>query len=263
MGGMFKCLIFTMLSLASFTAMSQPRVVVLENPKMTVFLPSVANGSAVIACPGGGYSHLARGHEGFDWAHFFNNLGFVYAVVEYSMPNGDRELPLGDVRSAYKIMSDSAEAWGVNRDRIGIMGSSAGGHLASSVATHPTAGCRPAFQILFYPVISLDNSITHKGTRKGFLGENPDDQLVAQWSSHNNVDRGTPPAFIVLSGDDKAVSPQNSILYFNALTKAGVPATLHIYPTGGHGWGYRPTFKYHDVMLNELAEWLKNLNNEK
>lgn len=240
---------------------SQPRVLEFQNPKMMVFLPpnNMRNGKAIIACPGGGYSHLAENHEGYYWAPFFNNLGFVYAVVEYKLPGGDKSIPMNDIKQCFKILTDSATAWRISPDKIGIMGSSAGGHLASSIATHPEEGCNPAFQILFYPVISLDSSITHRGTRKGFIGENPSPKEVEEWSSNKRVKHNTPPTFIALCSDDKVVKPINSILYYKALIENNVPAAMFIYPYGGHGWGYRTKFKQREQMLQELTAWLKLL----
>lgn len=256
----FLLLMLCLLAVPAFVA-AQTRIVEFSNPRLHVFLPpaGTANGKAVVACPGGGYSHLATAHEGYNWAPFFNNLGFAYAVLEYRMPNGDRTIPTGDVDAAFKIMTDSAAVWNFDPGQIGIMGSSAGGHLASTMSTHQTENCRPAFQILFYPVISLENEITHQGTRKGFLGENPSEELVNSFSAFNQVNESTPKAFITLSSDDKAVPPMNSLKYYAAMQKAGIPVTMAIYPTGGHGWGYRTSFKYHDMMLAELTRWLKDL----
>lgn len=240
-------------------AAAQGKVLRFDSPKLTVYLPPEPNGRALVACPGGGYSHLATAHEGHNWAPFYNQLGYAYAVLEYRMPGGDRTIPMGDVEAAFKLMADSAEVWKFKPAQIGIMGSSAGGHLASTMATHPGEYCKPAFQVLFYPVISLENEITHQGTRKGFLGDSPSDELAAAWSNYNNVTPQTPPAFVVLSADDKAVPAPNSLRYVTAMVENGVPASLHIYPTGGHGWGYRSNFKYHEQVLAELAAWLRTL----
>lgn len=241
-------------------ANAQTRVIKIANPKMTVFLPpkGLESGKALIALPGGGYSHLAVNHEGFHWAPFFNKEGLAYAVLEYSMPKGDPSIPMKNVEAAFKIMADSAANWGFRPDSIGIMGSSAGGHLASTVATHPTEICQPAFQILFYPVISMNPEITHKGSRKGFLGENPTEELEKSYSSEQQVTASTPRALMLLSSDDKTVVPANSLRYYESLIKAGVPASIHIYPTGGHGWGYRDTFKYHQNVLDEISAWIKS-----
>ena len=234
------------------------RMLTFDNPRVKIFLPpaGTANGKALVCCPGGGSSMVAKGHEGYDWAPFFNELGLAYAVVDYELPHGDRTIPMGDVAATFKILTDSAEIWGIKPDQIGIMGSSAGGHLASAVATHPTPKCSPAFQLLFYPVASLDAEITHKGTRKGFLGENSTDKNARLWSAENNVTATTPRAFIVHCADDKTVHPQNAIRYYSALQSAGVPVTMVLYPTGAHGWGYHKTFKYHDILLDEIATWL-------
>ncbi|MDE7475278.1 MAG: alpha/beta hydrolase [Duncaniella sp.] len=244
----------------AFNVAAQSRVIEIENPKMTVFLPpkGLESGKALVGLPGGGYSHLAVNHEGFHWAPFFNQQGVAYAVLEYRMPKGDRTVPMADVEAAFKLMADSAARWGFSPDSIGIMGSSAGGHLASTMATHQTDACKPAFQLLFYPVISLDNALTHKGTRKGFLGENPSDELVEAYSSDHCVDASTPRALMLLSSDDKVVVPANSLRYYEALIGAGVPASLVIYPSGGHGWGFRDRFKYHDNALMEISSWLKS-----
>lgn len=251
-------LVLFCLLLAVAGANAQVKIFDYNNPKLKVFLPPkcMATGKAIVACPGGGYSHIAVDHEGFRWASYFNNLGIAYAVLEYKLPNGDHRIPMNDVEAAFKILSDSASVWNIDSEKIGIMGSSAGGHLASAMSTHPFGACAPAFQILFYPVISLDEEITHKGTRKGFLGESPEQPMVTEWSNDKKVTVSTPRAFLALSSDDKVVQPINSILYFNALQKAGVPVSMFIYPTGGHGWGYRSSFKYHQQMLNELTAWL-------
>lgn len=252
--------LFMSLLLPAVGLSAQSRVIEIENPKMTVFLPpkGLESGKALVGLPGGGYSHLAVNHEGFHWAPFFNQQGLAYAVLEYRMPNGDRSIPMADVEAAFKVMADSAAQWGFSPDSIGIMGSSAGGHLASTMATHQTEVCKPAFQILFYPVISLDNSLTHKGTRKGFLGDNPSGELVESYSSDRCVDASTPRALMLLSSDDKVVVPANSLCYYESLIGAGVPASLVIYPTGGHGWGFRDRFKYHDNALMEISSWLKS-----
>lgn len=202
---------------------------------------------------------VALGHEGYAWVPWFNCQGLTVAVVDYTLPEGNPEKPMTDVREAFEILADSASAWGLDPTRIGIMGSSAGGHLASTMATHPAGRCRPAFQILFYPVISLGIDITHGGTRQGFIGPSANQRLVEEYSSENKVTPQTPPAIMLLSADDQIVSPDNSIRYFQALTSNGVPASLMIYPSGGHGWGYNPDFKYFNQMLDDLGCWIRQL----
>ena len=221
-------------------------------------MPSKPTGLTVLALPGGGYSKVAADHEGYDWAPFFNSLGVTYAVLDYKLPEGDMRRPLGDVAAAYRVLAENAGEWHVNPDSIGIMGFSAGGHLASAVATHPSEGCRPAFQILFYPVVTLTRGITHEGSAVQFLGKNDTPEMRALYSAEQQVTPSTPPAFIALSADDPAVSPLNSINYFLALRREGVDASMHIYPSGGHGWGFRrDQMPCHDAVVMELATWMK------
>lgn len=227
-----------------------------------VFLPEHPSGRAVVGCPGGGYSHLSMQNEGTDWAEYFNRQGIVYCVLTYRMPKGDRSIPMSDAQNAIRTVRDSADAWHVSPYDVGIMGFSAGGHLASTTATHAPQEARPDFQILFYPVISMDERATHKGSVVGFLGDGRgDEKLVREFSNDRQVRKHqTPPAIILMAGDDRAVPPMtNGLAYYTALRKAGVPATLHIYPSGGHGFGFRAGFTYHDLMLTELTTWLDNL----
>ena len=230
---------------------------------LQAFLPAEPTGRAVVACPGGGYSHLAMQHEGTDWAPYFNDQGIALFVLKYRMPRGDRNIPLSDARQAIRMVRDSADAWGVNPADVGIMGSSAGGHLASAVSTHSDFDCRPDFSILFYPVISMNLRDSHKGSCVGFLGEEgaKDERLVKEWSSQNAVvSHLTPPAVILTANDDGAVPPvTNAIAYYSAMRRAGNHCSLHVYPSGGHGFGFRTTFKYHDVMLADLTSWLQTL----
>lgn len=229
---------------------------------LQVFLPETPTGRAIVGCPGGGYSHLSMQNEGTDWAEYFNRQGIAYCVLTYRMPKGDRTLPMTDAQNAIRTVRDSARAWRVNPYDVGIMGFSAGGHLASTTATHAPAEARPDFQILFYPVISMDERVTHKGSVVGFLGDGRRDKaLVDEYSNDKQVrSHQTPPAFLVMAGDDSAVPPlTNGLPYYTALRRAGIPASLHIYPAGGHGFGFRTSFAYHDQMLGELSAWLKSI----
>ena len=234
---------------------------------MVCYLPDAPTGRAVVDLPGGGYSHLALQHEGHDWADWFNQQGIAFFVVTYRMPNGDRTIPLGDAQQAIRIVRDSAQVWGVNPRDVGIMGFSAGGHLASTVSTHSEYDCRPNFSILFYPVISMDERETHKGSCVGFLGEegmkNP--QLVKEWSNQNAVrSHLTPPAIILMANDDGAVPPvTNGVAYYTAMRRSGNSCAMHIYPSGGHGFGFRSSYKYHDQMLSDLQSWLLSLRSPK
>ncbi len=259
---MRRILLFFIAILSPIFVMAEGKLIKLHTgAEITVYLPDAqkATGRAVVDCPGGGYSHLSMENEGHNWASFYNELGIAYGVLKYRMPKGDRNIPLTDVYEAIKTFKEHAAEWHVNPNDIGIQGFSAGGHLASAVSTHAPAGLRPKFSILFYPVISMDERFTHKGSCVGFLGDlRYDKQLVKAWSSHEAVDSLTPPAIIILASDDKAVPPlTNGLEYYSALRRAGKKAALFAYPSGGHGFGFRDSWKYHKQMLQELEIWLK------
>ena len=264
-----------MLTAISASAQSTARKFVLKNSsdgqsELTCYLPKNPSGRAVVDCPGGGYSHLAMDHEGRQWAEYFNKQGIAFFVLKYRMPYGNRNIPLSDAYQAMRTVRDSSAVWKINKEDVGIMGFSAGGHLASSVSTHAEAAVRPDFSILFYPVISMDERISHKGSCVNFLGEerNTNKKLVEEWSNDKAVRPGeTPRAIILMSFDDKVVPPvTNGVAYYSAMSKAGNECTMHIYPTAGHGWGFRDAahgFPYHDQMLNDLTCWLNRLPSNK
>ena len=228
-------------------------------PTLTVYPASHPNGMAIIMCPGGGYGGLAMNHEGHDMASWFNTQGITYAVLKYRMPNGHNEVPLSDAEQAIRMVREHAAEWSVNPQRVGVMGASAGGHLAASLATlYSSDNTRPDFQILFYPVISMQKGVTHGGSRINLLGENPSQELEQKYSLERQVSPRTPQAFIMLSSDDDAVPPINGIGYFLALRDHKVPASLHAYPTGGHGWGFRDNFTYKRQWTEELEKWLRD-----
>ncbi len=228
--------------------------------EMTVFLPNEkkATGRAVVMCPGGGYQHLSMQNEGTDWAPFFTGQGIALIVVKYRMPHGVYQVPAEDAEEAIKLVRRNAGAWHININDIGIMGFSAGGHLASTIATHSTGQAAPNFQILFYPVISMEEGITHNGSRTNLLGKHPKRKLVSQYNNEEHITSTTPRAFIALAYDDRAVPPTNSLGYFEQLLANKVPATMHIYPSGGHGFGIRQSFAYHLELMLELKAWLKS-----
>ena len=226
-------------------------------PTLTIYRAAKPNGMAIVACPGGGYVRLATAHEGHDMAAWFNAQGITYAVLKYRMPNTHHDVPLSDALQAIRIMKQHAEEWGYNK--VGIMGASAGGHLASTAATHFTEDSRPDFQILFYPVVSMVNP-THQGSKDNLLGKTPSQEMLNLYSNEKQVTPQTPPAFIMHSSDDKAVPVSNSIDYYTALVKNGVSASLHIYPIGGHGWGFRDNFIYKRQWTGELEKWLREIN---
>jgi acetyl esterase/lipase len=228
-------------------------------PSIRVYLPPKAEkpAKAVVICPGGGYSNLATEHEGYGWATFFNEQGIAAIVLKYRLPNGHHEVPASDAMEAIRLAKKHAAEWNIDPAGIGIMGFSAGGHLASTVATHAPDELRPTFQILFYPVILMDANVTHSGSRSKLLGDNPSVEMENLYSNDRQVTDATPPAFIALSGDDRAVKPINSIKYYMALLEHGASAAMFIYPTGGHGWGNRTNFRYNQEVLTELRGWLK------
>lgn len=232
------------------------RISNVTHPTISVYRPARPNGMAIIMCPGGGYSRLAMDHEGHDMASWFCKQGYTYAVLKYRMPNGHSNVPLSDAEQAIRLVRQHAQEWNIDSHKIGIMGASAGGHLASTLATHYNSETRPDFQILLYPVVTMLQN-THGGSKNELLGKNPSAEDIQLFSNELQVTSDTPQAFIVLSSDDKAVPPSNGVYYYLALQKNNVPAALHVYPTGGHGWGYRDNFKYKKQWTHELEAWLE------
>ena len=224
---------------------------------LTIYPAKKPNGQAIVACPGGGYAGIAVTHEGHDMAAWFNTQGITYAVLHYRMPYGKHEIPLSDAHQAIRYMRKNAEKWGI--EQLGIMGSSAGGHLASTAATHFTEETRPDFQILFYPVVTMTD-YTHQGSKDNLLGKNPSEELVKLYSNEWQVTEQTPPAFIMHSSNDDAVPVLNSINYYLALCKHGVWSSMHLYPVGGHGWGYNENFPYKSQWKDELEKWLREIH---
>ena len=233
------------------------RVTDVTEPTLTIYPAHKPNGMAIVACPGGGYVRLAMNHEGHDMASWFNGQGITLAVLKYRMPNTHHDVPLSDALQAIRIMKEHADEWKI--DQEGIMGASAGGHLASTAATHFTEDSRPDFQILFYPVVTMKNA-THQGSKNHLLGENASQDLVELYSNELQVTPNTPPAFIMHSSDDRSVPVSNSLDYYSALIKNGVSATMHLYPIGGHGWGYNDYFIYKRQWTGELEKWLREIN---
>lgn len=230
--------------------------------QMVCFLPQNSSGKAIVAVPGGGYSMLSNTHEGYLASDWLNQQGIAYFVVNYRLPEGDRSKPIGDVEGGIRIVRDSAAVWGINPHDVGIMGFSAGGHLASVISTHSDFEVRPDFTILFYPVISMDERVSHKWSCVNFLGKEgqKDPALVRDFSTMNSVRRHlTPPALIISASDDRLVPfITNGLEYYKAMRREGNDCAMLVYPTGDHGFGFGPWFKYHDLLLEELGTWLKN-----
>lgn len=214
---------------------------------------------AVIICPGGGYHYTELWDEGYFWFPYFFMRGYTVAILEYRMPGFDPQSPMTDGAEAVKMMRQHADEWHFNAHHVGIMGFSAGGHLASSMMVTDNDAVRPDFGILFYPVISMKKELTHEGSHYRLMGDKAPRQLELKYSNELHVSKKTPPAFIAFSEDDKTVDPQNAMRFYNAMRSKKRPVTLHAYPSGGHGWGYRRSFKYHNQMVNDLTDWLSNI----
>lgn len=225
-----------------------------------VFLPDAkrATGRAVVICPGGGYALLAMEHEGTQWAPFFNNMGIAAIVLHYRMPNGNVKVPISDAEEALRTVRRNAKNWHINASDVGIMGFSAGGHLASTIATQSKADAKPNFQILFYPVITMMQGYTHQGSHDNLLGKDAHKKDEQKYCSDLQVTRVTPRACLLLSDDDHTVMPINSVNYYAELYRHDVPASIYVYPTGGHGWGMNTSFAYHAEMLTNLKGWLES-----
>lgn len=231
-----------------------------DTPMLKVFLPAAdkATGRAVVICPGGGYEHLCMDYEGTEWAPFFNDMGIAAIVLKYRMPHGVTSVPASDAEQAIRTVRANAKAWHVNVADVGIMGFSAGGHLASTVATHAKGDAKPDFQILFYPVITMAPAYTHMGSHDNLLGKNPKKKAEQLYSNDMQVTRSTPRACILLADDDNIVLPINGVNYYTELYRHDVPASIYVYPSGGHGFGMRSSYKYHVEMLLDLRAWLRS-----
>ena len=221
-------------------------------------------GQSIVICPGGGYWLVAIGHEGHDFGKWLAENGVTAAVLMYRMPNHRPEVPLEDAAEAVRYMKEEyAPAHGITS--VGIMGFSAGGHLAAATAvgalecngdTSHRATLRPDFAVLFYPVITGEALYAHKGSFDNLLGADRTAELTARYSAEKLVSKQTPPTFLVCSDDDGGVPPANSTMFYNALKNYGVPASLHILPSGGHGWGFRDSFRYKSQWQSALLDWL-------
>jgi acetyl esterase/lipase len=239
--------------------LTEGRIANVTIPTLTVYHPEHPNGTTVLIFPGGGYFIVSMGQEGCDWANWFNNSGITVAVLKYRMPNGHCKIPMEDAEQAMRILKINAGKWNINTKKIGVMGFSAGGHLASTIAVHYSKDTRPDFQILIYPVISMKNGITHEGSRKQLLGENPTQDEINYYSNELNVTHDTPPAFLMLTSDDPIVNQTNSINYYQELQRNNISVTMHIYTNGGHGFGNRQSFPYLKIFEDELSSWLNSI----
>lgn len=207
--------------------------------RLDLYFPKKPNGQMVVVCPGGGYSIVSSYNEGLYAADWFLSKGITVCVVKYRLPNHNHTVPYADVANAFRYCRANAEGWGVKQ--IGVIGFSAGGHLAATASNlWADAVTRPDFSILIYPVITLTSGITHHGTHKNLLGEKKmiQEKYIDRYSLEKQVNRFTPPTFIALCSDDATVPAENSLMYYNKLIDVAVPVEMHIWPTGGHGWGF-------------------------
>ena len=244
-----------------------------DKPTLTIWLPEEgkANGTAIVVCPGGGYGGLATGHEGVDIGKWLNTLGVTAFVLQYRHQGRGYQhpAPLDDAQRAIRTVRARADEWKIDPKKVGILGFSAGGHLASTAGTHFDAGksgspdkietvsCRPDFMILCYPVISLTADYTHVGSRENLLGKNADPQLVQSLSNEFQVTKETPPTFIFQTDEDTAVPPENAVAFYLALHKARVPAEMHIYEKGQHGVGLGTSIPGTGTWSERCADWLR------
>lgn len=236
----------------------------ITHPSIEVFIPEFQNGMSLLICPGGAYSYLTYDIEGVDIAKWLNSIGITAFILKYRLPGeghtNSKDVPLQDAQRALRIIRYNADDWNLNKNNIGVIGFSAGGHLASSLGTSldrktyapidvlDSVYTRPDFMVLLYPVISMKDETTHLGSRKNLIGQSPSDSLIANYSTNNLVSNNTPATFIVLASDDRAVVPDNSLLMYQALLDAEVPTELHIFENGGHGFGIRKA-------IGPLSEW--------
>jgi acetyl esterase/lipase len=240
-----------------------------DRPTITYYTPVYSTHTAIVVTPGGGYSFVATNHEGRQIANWLNTLGISVFVVQYRVgPRYHHPVELGDAQRGMRFVRSHAADFRIDPDQIGLMGFSAGGHLAASVATHFDAGnptatdpidrvsCRPDFLILGYPVISLFQPYAHQGSVNSLLGEHPDPGLLRELSPELHVTPQTPPTFLVTTSEDTTVPPENTMDFYRALRKAGVPAELHIFEKGNHGFGLTAGEPNHEVWHILLEQWL-------
>lgn len=218
-----------------------------------------ATGQAVVICPGGGYGQLSMDQEGFLMAQWLAKNGIAGFVLKYRLPNGHKEVPLEDAIEALRIVRKNADKYGIDPHKVGIMGFSAGGHLAAYTSNYAEEKDKPDFSILFYPVITANNYTTHIGTFNNLLGRNRTECESDAYSMEKCVTEKTPPTILLLSDDDRTVPAAGAAMYYAALKYYGVKASMYVFPSGGHGWGNYDRFSYQKEWQNLLLRWLDEL----
>lgn len=240
-------------------------------PTLSVFIPEKPNGTAIVICPGGGYAYLAITKEGYKVAKWLNTLGITAFVLKYRLPSDqimkEKSIgPLQDAQQAIRYIKRNAKKWDLDTKKVGIIGFSAGGHLAATLSTHykdeiykitDSISARPDFSLLIYPVISMDEKITHKGSRTNLLGIIPSQELIEKYSNEKQIDSQTPPTFIIHAIDDKSVPVENSINYFLALKEYNVPVEIHLSQSGKHGFGLGREGTTSQYWTKQCEEWLR------
>lgn len=247
------------------------RVRNVSEAELYVYLPKkeINTGAAIVICPGGGYMIEAMDHEGYDLASWLAEQGVAGIVLKYRLPYGHYQIPLEDAQRAMRIVRQMANEWNINPSKVGIAGSSAGGHLASTAGTKFDLGksdandpvekfsCRPDFMLLLYPVITMDEEYGHMGSRNNLLGAGNKWELAEKYSNERQVTAQTPPTFLILADDDSGVPPRNSIEFYMALKKYKIPAEMHIFRDGGHGFGMNKKNLPIDQWPSLFAQWMK------
>lgn len=226
-----------------------------------LFLPNKekATGQAVVICPGGGYQFLAYKNEGINVGKWFSKNGIAAVVLLYRMPNKKyNNIPLEDLQETIKLVRKNSKKWNINPNKVGVMGFSAGGHLAATASNHYDILTKPNFSILYYPVISMDDKYTNWGSKLNLLGSD-DKKLSEYYSNELQVTPKTPPTYIVFSKDDITVDTRNSKIYYETLKKNKVPVEMHVFEKGEHGWGWSKKFEYYKENTQSLLKWLKSL----
>ena len=221
--------------------------------------PAKATGQAVVICPGGGYEKLSMDQEGYLMAQWLAKNGIAAFVLEYRLPNGHKEVPLEDTVEAIRVVRKKAKKFNIDPAKVGVMGFSAGGHLAASASNLPAVEERPNFSILFYPVITANNYTTHRGSFRNLLGKRHSEMEAEEYSMEKCVDANTPSTILILSDDDTAVPAAGAAMYYAALRYHGVKASMYVFPSGGHGWGNYDKFSYQKEWQHLLLRWLKEL----
>lgn len=215
---------------------------------------------AVLICPGGGYAGVSMPYEGHALAKWMASQGIVGIVLKYRLPNNHKEVPFDDACQAMQIIRNHAKEWNIDISKIGVAGSSAGGHLAATLSTYyanKELSPRPAFTILFYPVITME-AVTKGGTRNNLMGLSPSEEDIVNYSAEKQVSENTPRTIIFAADNDDSVPTSHSIGYYNALKEKGVSTSLYIFPEGGHGWALLPDYKYNETSLSLLKIWLNS-----